>query len=166
MVVEGDDVVVGVAGVVDHVEVLHERGAENKSILAIDLLFDNTEMACFLISLAVDIVEQDALGRDLKSDGVSIVLAKAAVKRESEFERRHLVLNLITWVEEVAPFIALASHELVSVGIAQIIFESFKCGLWQRDVRIARVDESVLVSPDIISMEASAVELDDKSFLV
>lgn len=151
-----------VAGIVHDIEVLHEGGTENEPILAVELLLDDANMAHFLLGLSVDIVEKEALGWDCKCDIAHILVSATEflVEREGEFERSHLFLDLLARVVEVAPIITGASDKLVSVFIAKVIVESFPGGIGQGNVRVARVDESVLMFPDIVGVEASAVKHD------
>ena len=107
-------------------------------------------MADVLSSLSVE----ETLGRHIVSDTVAII------GLEGELQVRHLLQQIRAWGVEIAPVHSLTVDWLLRVKVEHVLLIFFPRGLWHRDMRVARVDQGLLVGPDHVIVEASLVDLD------
>ena len=108
-------------------------------------------MADVLSSLSVE----ETLGRHIVSDTVAII------GLEGELQVRHLLQQIRAWGVEIAPVFSLITVDgLLRVKVEHVLLIFFPRGLWHRDMRVARVDQGLLVGPDHVIVEASLVDLD------
>ena len=107
-------------------------------------------MADVLSSFSVE----ETLGRHIVSDTVAII------GLEGELQVRHLLQQIRAWGVEIAPVHSLTVDWLLRVKVEHVLLIFFPRGLWHRNMRVARVDQGLLVGPDHVIVEASLVDLD------